>query len=410
MELKEQLQSAKRSEHLHFDHSKMATIFPRDNNFSTTTSTQATNDTAGRSSKLEDYHYGLITLSFLIIICNLFAIQTYKRHEKIRRNCSNVLLLSLAISDLIIGVIYLPILIFCESQWNKYVPASETFVDFCLANYLVKNLLDFSTILHIVALTLEKYLAVLHPFQRLSVSTRGTYRKILTTVWLLALVLALVPLFWMYDDEVSPAWLYKFYIYGIAQASVFLGLASVILLYCYIRMFFQIRSKLSSHTQTGRVQAKARNDRKTVLIFLMFFTFFIVGWTPWFFFNVKAEHQYLVSLKVKDFLVSLRYAGAVVNPLLYSFIKNDYKQAVQADFRSFCSSCPSPIGFRKLVQTSTLHRHGNNNTLRPGTLTTGTGDVKLKKIESIEDPKAFGSFTSGTSGGHFSSQAEDTDL
>jgi hypothetical protein len=175
----------------------------------------------------------------------------------------------------------------------------ETFIDFCLANYLVKNLLDFSTILHIVALTLEKYLAVLHPFQRLSVSTRGTYSEILTTVWLLALVLALVPLFWMYDDEVSPAWLYKFHIYGIAQASVFLGLASVILLYCYIRMFFQIRSKLSSHTQTGRVQAKARNDRKTVLIFLMFFTFFVVSWTPWFFFSVKAEHQYLVSQEVK---------------------------------------------------------------------------------------------------------------
>lgn len=145
----------------------------------------------------------------------------------------------------------------------------------------------------------------------------------------------------------------------------------------------------------------------------MLFLIFVAGWAPWFFFSLEGDNQYLVSKKVKDFLISLRYAGAVLNPLLYSFIKNDYKQAIQADFRSLCSSCPATIGFQKLVQTSTLRAHGNNNNLRRGTLTTGTGDVKLKKIESIQEPEAaLDSSVSAGSGGQLPSQAQsdDTDL
>ena len=379
----------------------------------TMSSTQAKNQSAdGRVSKIEDYHTGLMALAILIFLCNVFAIQTYKRHGKIRRNCSNVLLLSLAISDLIIGVIYIPILIFCESNWSKYVPDNEIFVKACRANYFVANFSGFSTIFHIIALTIEKYLAVLHPFQRISVSTRGTYRKILITVWLLSLVFALVPALWMYDNPWDPSWRRKFNIYGIAQATVYLGLASVILMYCYTRMFFQIHVKLSSHAQTGRVHTKTRNDRKTVLIFLMLFLIFVAGWTPWFFFALQGSNQFLVSAQVKDFLISLRYAGAVLNPMLYSFMKSDYKQAIQADFRSLCSSCPAPIGFQKLVQTSTLQGHNNNNNLRRGTLTTGTSDVKLKKIGSIQEPEALDSSVSAGSGGQLPSQAQsdDTDL
>lgn len=381
------------------------------NNLSTTTmsATQASNETEKpkTGSSLDDYHGGLVALALLILICNVFAIQTYKRHEKIRRNCSNVMLLSLAISDLLVGLIYIPILVFCESQWYKYQPHSNVFVHTCRVNHLVGSFSGFSTIFHIIALTIEKYLAVLHPFQRLSVSTHSTYRKILITVWLLAFVFAVVPLFWMYDNPGKPSWLHKFHIYAIVQASIFLGLASVMLMFCYIRMFFQIHVKLSAHTQTGRVQTKARNDRKTILIFLMFFTIFVLGWCPWFFFNLKGKNAELVSMEVKDFLVSLRYAGAVLNPLLYSFIKNDYKNAVQSDVRGLCSRCPAPIRFQKLVQNNTFSRSSNNNTRR-STLTTGTGEIKLKRIEENYDGPAFG--TSQVSGVHFSSLTDDTDL
>ena len=383
--------------------------------FSTTTmsSTQARNQSAdGRVSKLEDYHTGLMVLAILIFICNVFAIQTYKRHGKIHRNCSNVLLLSLAISDLIIGVIYMPILIFCESSWSTYEAESEIFLKTCRANYFVANFSGFSTIFHIIALTIEKYLAVLHPFQRINISTRGTYRRILITIWLLSLAFAVLPAFWMFDNPWSSSWLRKFNIYGIAQAAVFLGLASVVLMYCYVRMFFQIHVKLSSHTETGRVHTKARSDRKTVFIFLMLFLIFVAGWAPWFFFSLESSNQSLVAPQVKDFLISLRYAGAVLNPSLYSFIKSDYKQAIQADLRSLCSSCSASIGFQKLIQSSTLRGHSNNNVTRRGTLTTGTGEVKLKKIGSIREPEALESSASIASGGQVPSQvqSDDTDL
>lgn len=345
------------------------------------------NSTQSRLS-VEKYHVGLITLAVLIVIMNIFAIQIYKRHEKIRQNCINILLVSLAVTDLIVGVVHLPFVITCETY--LYMHSRKA----CSFTYIIGNFCSFSTVFHIVALTIEKYVAVLHPFKRISVSTSSVYRKIIIAVWFFSLVFSMIPMPWMYGSlRYSPSFFQFFRLYGIAQTAIFLGLATLILLYCYVRMLYQIHAKLATQNIPGRVHTKAISDRKTIFVFLMFFMIFIVGWTPWFFFFINPKHEKLVSQEVKDFLVSLRYLGAALNPLLYSFLKIDYKHAIQADFKKiFVWWASAPVGFQTMTQSSTIQRA--KNTSRKGTLTSDTLDIHLTKMKAINEQGEAQSTTS----------------
>lgn len=306
------------------------------------------------NNSLSNYHSGLVALAVLVFVSNLFAISFYLRHRTIRGNPSNVLLFSLAISDLIVALALLPLMIGCE---RTELPTDSALQRMCRCSYPIGNLCGFSTIFHIIALTLDEYQAVLHPFKRMNLASRGYYRKILILIWLMALFFALIPVFWIFKDQQSKSWRKKFHNYGILQIVIFFGVSVIILTYSYCRMFVRIRRQLAEVTLTGRVQLRVRNDRKTILVFLLFFTVFAIGWFPWFFFTL--DHSELeIPSEIQDFLVALRFAGSFLNPLIYAFLKNDYKEAIKLDLALICSRCPKQ--FQCFNLTPLLKRSRSN--------------------------------------------------
>ena len=280
------------------------------------------------------YHIGLIIFSVLVIFFNIFAISIYCRHKTVRKNRNNMLLCSLAVSDLLTGLIYLPVLIIVERpdlrEKHKWLLTLQRY------HYMFGNLCGFSTVFHIIALTIDKYIAVLHPLKRINFSTSWFYRKILLSLWAIALMFAVIPVFWYFEDEESEKWFEKFYMYGIFQLVVFFGLSLLVLLYCYLRMFAKIHDSHDVEASlTGTVRRGERTDRKTISIFLCFFAIFVIGWFPWFLFTLNNDMLH-VPLEIKDFLVSLCFAGAALNPAVYAFLKNDYRQAIKLDLGKLC--------------------------------------------------------------------------
>ena len=295
------------------------------------------------------YHIGLIAYSILIILSNVFAVSLYCRHRTIRAHFSNVLLCSLAVSDLFTGLVYLPVLIVIErSDLVKY----RWLLTLQRYHFMFGNMCGFSTVFHIIALTLDKYVAVLYPFKRIYLSTKWLYRKILMFIWIAAVCFALIPLFWYFKDVKSESWLKKFRIYGIFQLVIFFGLSLLILAFCYFRMFTKIHNKDRELSLTGRIQRRPeRTDRKTTLIFLCFFALFIIGWFPWFLFTLDNNMLY-VDRVIKDFLVTLRYAGACLNPAIYAFFKSDYRKAIKSDLAKLCSKSAGEMDLIQLKTTN----------------------------------------------------------
>lgn len=360
----------------------------------TTTTTQKTENEEG---SFNNYHCGLIALVILILLSNFFAIQLYKKHDKIRRNFSNILLLSLAISDLIVGVIVLPLLIVCETKYSQ-TKTNTALKNTCRCNFLIANLSGFSTICHIIALTVEKYMAILHPFQRLNLATLDTYKKILITVWLTALLFAAVPALWMFtgDGPRSSSGREHLFQYGILQIVVFFAVPVIILTFCYLRMFVKIHAKFSENSQNERIQTRVGNDSKTIVVFLLLFVIFLVSWFPWFFIALRPPDHLIPSPEVADFLTALRFAGAFVNPLVYAFLKTDYKQAIKGDLSNFCSRYPKRMRFQSMAHQSVFKKSINNNDRSTAITTPDTG-IRLQKIQMhYQNRPPAGSLTSGS--------------
>lgn len=301
------------------------------------------------SNGFQAYHIGLIVFSVLVVLTNIFAIAMYCLHKTIRKHLSNVLLCSLAVSDLFIGLVYLPVLVIVErSDFEKY----KWLLTLARCQYLLGNFCGFSTIFHIITLTIDKYVAVSYPFKRIRLSTRRFFRKILVCLWLMAFICSLIPLFWIFKDGRTKSKLNKFFIYGIFQLVIFFGVSLLVLVFCYTRMFVKIHRQQCNETSlTERVSSHTRNDKKTILVFLCFFAVFVIGWLPWFLFSL-GNHLLHVSVQVKDFLVTLRYAGAFLNPLVYAFFKNDYRQAIKSDFVSLCTRSSGGVQLSQLKNTN----------------------------------------------------------
>ena len=318
------------------------------NNQKSTAGVNLASSDAGRP--YQAYHIGLIAYSILIIFSNVFAISIYCRHKTIRKNLGNALLCSLAVSDLLTGLVYLPALIVIErSDFVKY----KWLHTLQRYHFMFGNMCGFSTVFHIIALTVDKYMAVLYPFKRIYFSTRQLYRKILMLIWTTAFCLALIPLFWYFKDVQSESWFKKFRIYGIFQLVIFFGLPLLVLAFCYFRMFTKIHNQDHEASLTGRIQRRPgeRTDRKTTLVFLCFFALFVIGWFPWFLFALDNDMLH-VDREIKDFLVTLRFAGACLNPVIYAFFKSDYRKAIKSDLAKLCSKSRGKMDLIELRTTT----------------------------------------------------------
>lgn len=318
-------------------------------NNETTTATVNLPRSDAADRPFQAYHIGLIAYSILIILSNVFAISIYCRHKTIRKNLSNVLLCSLAVSDLLTGLVYLPVLIVIE---RSDLVTYRWLLTLQRYHFMFGNMCGFSTVFHIIALTVDKYTAVLYPFKRIYLSTKWLYRKILMFIWTTAFCLALIPLLWYFKDVQSESWFKKFRIYGIFQLVIFFGLSLLILAFCYFRMFTKIHNKDREPSLRGRIQRRpGRTDRKTTLIFLCFFALFVIGWFPWFLFTLD-NNMLHVDREIKDFLVTLRYAGACLNPTIYAFFKSDYRAAIKSDLARLCSKSTGEMDLIQLRTTN----------------------------------------------------------
>lgn len=277
------------------------------------------------------YHPILITIAIIICISNclvlvLFSTQTFLRSP------SNYFLFSLAISDLAVGLVGIPANITCEVvlSWST-----------CLSSYSINRFIAISTVYHILWITLEKYIAIIFPFQHKAHFDRR--RVVLTTLstWCASLLVTFVELAWLaghggpneqFSDDVKQ----KEFIYNSVTFSVCFALPIILMVFAYTSIFLRIirqhSSILRKHT---RREVRAKRMPKNIKSALLFFTLllvFILCWFWWFFvtiYNFFLDDG-LPPLPgfVFDILTALRFSTSFINPLLYTFFKRDFKKAL----------------------------------------------------------------------------------
>lgn len=278
----------------------------------------------------------LVPIAVLIVITNGLVFLLFGKLRSLRTP-ANYLLLSLAMSDVMTGLINIPL--FCVlstlddqtlDKMNSVYCASEVF----------HNVISCSVAYHITAITVEKYLAVVNPFGRF-LMTKKTVVKILSTVWLWSAFLGAIPASWW-----SSWWngerraLYVQTGNNIFSLVVVFVIPYIFILYAYFIMFKAVscknRFKKSLDRKDPPAFKRASNEKKCLIILLTMAIAFAICWIPWFTLRLIFSLAYIGWIDGEELaymehashaFIIIRYLSSAINPLLYTFFKQDFWNA-----------------------------------------------------------------------------------
>ena len=273
----------------------------------------------------------LLPLAILIIIANGLVLVLFARRRQLRTP-PNYVLFSLAVCDLLSGVINIPLFIVVgftpvikSLKWQRYL------------NFLVgvlNNLTAISACYHILAATTEKYLSIIWPVKHRAVNQKTAF-KALEVIWAVSVVVAFIPFSWvnMGDRETRAI---------LSLGHVIFCLFAVFLLpYSFMIYAFVVIFKKISGSSKFKGNASSRShfirqaslEKRCLMLFAAMATIFLVCWLPWFILML------LHTLKIYDLevpshvFVLVRYTTSIINPALYTFFRRDFKTALKSLLR-----------------------------------------------------------------------------
>ncbi|KAK2567381.1 D(1)-like dopamine receptor [Acropora cervicornis] len=282
-------------------------------------------------------------LMLLIVGGNCLVVASYATDRRLRSG-TYALLVSLAFSDLLVGGVSIPLRIYGSAvDWNISVHLRTFYVAFDIVSAVASNL-------HLMAISLERFIAVSRPFYYQTLSLRP-YAFGSVVSWSLAIIIAAVhPENYLQKTTSKDSLKQKLLkAYSATLFAVCFLLPLIIISIVNIGIF-RIAKALIQRTpfQQATDRQRLRKERKTAFTLLLMTIFFFVAWFPFFVVNML----YLFCLEClpsspKDTIILvevtkwLHYSNSAVNPIIYAFRDREMRQAFarllgRGPLRVFC--------------------------------------------------------------------------
>ena len=284
---------------------------------------------------IKEVHF--IILALLIVAVNSCVIVTVWR-KSILQKWQNYLLVSLAFSDLSTGLVGLPLAFLCS-----FAISSNVACPFCSVAYIFTKFVSVSTILHLLIVTYERFMFIVYPFYYERITAKhARCMLILAVAWLISLAVALVPFAWTNprkcgETKNAKKWLY----YNIITVIFCLLIPMIMFIYAFVSMFLVARVHIrrqerlltrlpGSGSPPAEPNMAPRKEARVAVIFILMWTTFAICWGPYFALAIIDEWKEKISVPEKLWQATdvLRFLTSLLNPLLYSFLKKDFCQAL----------------------------------------------------------------------------------
>ncbi|KAJ3590595.1 hypothetical protein NHX12_008545 [Muraenolepis orangiensis] len=317
--------------------------------------TESVDHYTGDQHHYEGFLFPASTLIPVTVICilifvvgvagNTMTILIIQRFKDMKTT-TNLYLSSMAVSDLLI-FFCLPFDLY--RLW-KYVPwlFGETV---CRLYHYVNEGCTYATILHITALSVERYVAIHFPLRAKALVTRRRAQYVILALWGFALVSAAPTLLLVgveYDNATHPnlstgqckptEWALQS-----GQLHIMLWVSTTYFfcpMLCLLFLYGSIGCKLwKSHMELHGPCSLARErvHRQTVRILMVVVLAFIICWLPYhigrnLFAQVKDYHAAKLSQNFNVGSMVLCYLSASINPVLYNLMSRKYRAAARRLF------------------------------------------------------------------------------
>jgi len=267
-----------------------------------------------------------VLIAVLGLAINLCVIGTIWRVRRLW-TITNAFVLSLAMADLFMASVLVPFNI-----WSMYHPGQDTVKD------TLFPLIGVASLLNLAAVTLERFLWILHPMTYDAYLTRFRAKIIITSIWLGSVFLALLQ-FAFRNKSRQIQTLFE----GLRFAFAF-GLPCLCILivnikiYCVARKHARHINASNPQGQSGTSSRAFLRKLKTVKIIALLVGTFVVTWLPYFSLSIYEHHTsygqttatFDVALKVAE---ALTCGTALFNPLLYGLLREEVREAMVKGLR-----------------------------------------------------------------------------
>lgn len=294
-------------------------------------------------SKQEFFHGPYIaaevTISILSVFGNLLVCIAVGRNKKLQ-TVTNYFLVSLAAADFFVGTLAIP----CAIMIYLGIPHNTLYMCVAVAYTLIT--LTQSSVFSLLAIAIERYVAILLPFHYQRLLKPRNARLIILLTWFLAFLVSLVPLmgfhnkarhinFCFFTCVVDIALLVYFSFFGCALIPL------LVMFFIYAHIFITVRRqvrRIAAIQSALEVQAKQNSAlrheaKKATSIFLLIFLF-VLCWMPMHIMNFLQQFcpQCRVPMPLILTAIILSHANSAINPLLYAYRMKSFRQAFKGMF------------------------------------------------------------------------------
>ncbi|XP_059932888.1 somatostatin receptor type 2-like [Gadus macrocephalus] len=299
------------------------------------------NDSEGRGNYTDpsfDRTSTVVLTCLYFLVCtvglcgNALVIYVILRYAKMK-TVTNIYILNLAVADVLfmLGLPFIAVQL-ALVHW-PFGPV------LCRVVMTLDSLNQFTSIFCLMVMSIDRYLAVVHPIRSTKWRKPRMAKTINLTVWGVSLLVNLPIVIYSglitkHDDcfctivwpEPQEAYYTAFMFYAFVLG-FFLPL--MVICMCYLLIIVKLKS---SGLRVGSTKRK-RSERKVTRMVSIVVAVFVFCWLPFYVFNVTSVTGTISTTPVLRstfaFVVVLGYANSCANPILYAFLSENFKKSFQ---------------------------------------------------------------------------------
>ena len=276
-----------------------------------------------------------LSLAFFIILANLTVLTLYFKTRPLHTS-NNLLLISLAFTDLLAGAINIPLIAssaFVSNYRNRQIAL----------NFSVNVVSDFIVTvneLNLFLIFFDRYFVICHPIYSRKIITRKLRLKGIASTWIFSSIVAIMPISWCFKVVAGQQYGVKYR----TRMMVLISSHSIAVSVCcfilpsFVMLFFLVSIIKSLHMQKkkqkqrlnlGKDDSKFRAYRKAFCMLSAMFVSMLIAWSPLMIVRLcmDLKVKMAISLSVLKSFMFMRFITALVNPFIYTFVKKEFREA-----------------------------------------------------------------------------------
>ena len=258
----------------------------------------------------------------ITILLNLLVIIAVKTRRELKKN-SNILLSSLAVTDLLVGAVSMPLTVTFNALLLQRILFEDVICTIRNIGVFVMYTVYFASFLHLLLIAWERYVAIVKWMKYKIIVTRDRVKKYVRGAWLFTLI-TIPPLIILETVGVR----HKLILAAEVIMCIFWVACLLAILYFYVKVYLGVRKQ--NRTQVGSVNALAKAKLEKKIAYTTFWITLLVciSGVPSILFGLfYAIWPFFREGSIIQWAQTMLQLNSLFNPLLYCYRNRRLRKA-----------------------------------------------------------------------------------